>query len=66
MVDVNKIYTIVRVHRLPSHDGTNHFVVRNWEAPGKRGRYILPFHDIYPQNEIIQINIGTLYMELIF
>jgi len=55
MLVVDKIYLIVRVHRLPSHDGTKHFIVRLWEAPGRQGPYIFPIHDIFPQNEIVQL-----------
>jgi hypothetical protein len=69
MLQVDKIYPIVRVHKLPSchgPEGQKNFIVRLWEAHNRQGRYILPLHDIFPENEIIQFINGSLYMELIF
>jgi len=66
MLPLYKVFPIIRVNRLPSKDEQKHFVVRLCEAPNRQGRYFLPLHHFFCEDEIIQIIISTLYVELVF
>ena len=48
------------------HSLRKYFIIRVWEATDKQGRYILPLHNYFCQNETIQIKDGSQYCEIIF
>jgi len=43
MFNLDKIYPIIGVDRLPSNDGMRHFVLKVWKALNKQDLYIIIF-----------------------
>ena len=63
---VDLSYQILRVEKLPSRDsnGERHFILTILKGV-REGHYILPLHDVFAQNENIQINNNSMFMEMI-
>ena len=53
----NRVYPVFKTERLRYY-GRRHFILFLWEIPTRWERYVLPLHDYFCQNEIIQFNIG--------
>jgi len=60
-----KEFTILHVYRL-RHPIEKHFILHIWEDDTRLGWYILPLHDYFCQNEIIQTNNGLLLCSVTF
>ena len=55
--------TIFRADRF-YEPGRKHYILWVWETERSWGNYILPIYDFFCVNEFIQVNNGTLYLEI--
>ena len=60
-----KEYHIIYVARL-RHPMQKHFIIHVWEDDESIGKYILPLHVFFCQNEIIQIDLAELICTITF
>ena len=58
-------YPVFRVDRL-NKPGRQHYILWVWETERFWGKYILLLHDFYCENEVIQVNNGTIYLKIIY